>query len=318
MYSESYRDILKEAGVRILISYATTRRRRNIGEYDSFYAKLPYGFNEILIDSSAYQLQMNVKTAMNINIHEYSTWLHTALEEHSEISGYFNLDILGDGLKTLDHQFRMEKEYGLKPIPVWHAGEEEHFLQFYYENYEYISVGGLVSASAGKQALRNLVGLLHQKYPNCKYHFFGIGITATSIFSEWRPYSVDFSTWSNAARFGSHIVIDPKQLLKEVALPLEIKKQMLKYKIKCPIDDCGYEDEFSFEMIAHLVTQHKMDRDLAKEKVHKIKKNLKSAEERQIAEKTVHRHLRESVEVFKTLEETIETIHSPNHQLLMI
>ena len=243
VFSASYADILREEGVRILVNFATlgTKGKKEI----------PKGFPEVIVDSGGFQIQMGTATRMNspsrlaINtkdkglvkgddmvwekqpeVDAYALWLQTeVLPYHPEVTGYFNLDILGDGLKTLENQFAMEK-YGLKPIPVWHLGEGEEYLQFYWKNYEYISVGGLVAGSSSKKQLRELTALLHQKYPGRKYHYFGIGITGTSVFQEARPYSVDFSTWSNPGRFGNEIVVDEKQLLKEVSLPQEVKDRL--------------------------------------------------------------------------------------------
>lgn len=218
VFSASYANILREAKVRILVNYATLGRKGQI--------EIPRGFSEVLIDSGGYQLQVNVQSTRTPSVDAYSLWLVTeVLPNHPEVVGYFNLDILGDGVKTLENQFIMES-YGLKPIPIWHLGEGEEYLEYYYQNYEYISVGGLVAGKSSKKELRMLTSLLTQKYPGRKYHFFGIGITGTSVFKEARPYSVDFSTWSNPARFGNEIALDPKQLLKEVSLPDEIKDRI--------------------------------------------------------------------------------------------
>jgi len=276
VYSKSYEDLLREANVRILVNYATLGRK---GQID-----IPKGFSEILVDSGGYQLQVGVASRLyaeedltrkrkykNPNIDAYALWLLEVLPEHPEIVGYMNLDILGDGLATIENQFAMER-YGLRPIPTWHLGEGEEYLDYYYQHYEYISVGGLVAGFASKKQLRGLTTLLNQKYPERKYHYFGIGITGTSVFQEARPYSVDFSTWSNPARFGNEIVVDEKQLLKEVSLPQEIKNR-LKGDRK---------------------TGRKPDNEL------------------------LYKYLRESIERIKNLENTIESIHSDEKQLLML
>lgn len=232
VYSESYADILRDEGVRILVNFATLRRG------------IPNGFTDVLIDSGGYQLQVGTGTRMTIEKglietdkgwvwgtkpkpNAYSLWLTTeVLPKHPEVTGYFNLDILGDGLRTMENQFIMEEEFGLKPIPVWHLGESEDYLKFYHDNYEYIAVGGLVSGSTSKSQLRFLTSFLTQKYNRAKYHFFGIGLTGVSVFQEARPYSVDFSTWSTPARFGNEIVLDPVRILKEVMLPTEVRAQL--------------------------------------------------------------------------------------------
>jgi len=242
VYSASYSDLLREADVRILINFATIGVR---GE-----RKIPVGFKDVIIDSGGYQLQ--VGTSLGIyspnrlveqdvrdlsyigtrqiwkkkpDVNLYAMWLSMELPKHPEVSGFFNLDILGDGIESMENQFKLEK-LGVRPIPIWHLGEGEEYLEYYCRNYDYIGVGGLIAGSTSKGSLKKLVTLLNQKYKGPKYHFLGIGITGASVFMEARPYSVDFSTWSNPARFGSHIVTDPKQILKEVGLPKEIRDRM--------------------------------------------------------------------------------------------
>ena len=258
VYSKSYENILRDAQVRILVNYASIGKKGQI--------EIPKGFPEVAVDSGGYQLQMNVQSTRLPSVDAYSLWLVTeVLPFHPEVKAYFNLDILGDGLQTLENQFRMEN-YGLKPIPIFHLGEGEEFLRYYWEHYEYIAVGGLVAGNSSKKELRILTSLLTQKYPGRKYHYFGIGITGTSVFREARPYSVDFSTWANPAIYGNEIALDSKQLLKEVPLPDEIKDR---------IRGKGADKEL------------------------------------------LYRYLRESVERIKSLEETIETIHDPEHQRIM-
>ena len=258
VYSKSYENLLREANCRILVNFASLGHKGRI--------EIPKNFCEIIVDSGGFQLQTNVQSTRNPSVDAYSLWLATEVLPYYPKIEYFNLDILGDGLATLENQFKMES-YGLKPIPIWHCGENEDYLKFYYEHYEYISVGGLVAGSSSKKELRILMSLLTQKYPDRKYHFFGIGITGTSVFREARPYSVDFSTWANPAIYGNEIVLDPKQLLREVPLPNEIKDKL----------------------------------------------RGKDADK-----KLLYQYLRESIERIKSLEETIESIHDPEHQIIML
>ncbi len=236
VYSESYRSILDQIQANVLVNFATLN-------------KFPNGFKDIIIDSGGYQLQMGTHSKLSAPMipvlnedtkhlikdkwiwvrkptpDAYSRWLLEVLPDHPEVKGYFNLDILGDGLATLQNQFRMES-YGLRPIPVWHLGEDEEFLQYYYTHYDYIAVGGLISGSTSKKVLKQLTSLLAQKYPNMRYHYFGIGITGASVFQEMTPYSCDFSTWSNPARYGFGIKEDPKQIVKEYQLSKELRDRI--------------------------------------------------------------------------------------------
>lgn len=153
--------------------------------------------------------------------------------------GYMNLDILSldiidkpinerlDSLKrsaelTLKNQEIMENKFGLKPIPVWHSGEDERYLEHYCDKYDYVAVGGIVSAKTpSKSSIMNLLIFISQKYPKVKFHLFGIGISGLLAFKSLKPYSIDFSTWNVPARFGHQVIEDDKQLLKEIKLSAE-------------------------------------------------------------------------------------------------
>lgn len=230
VYSPAYTKILKEEKVRILVNYAVIGKKGRI--------EIPSGFPEAIIDSGGYQLQMGTKTTRTSSIEAYSFWLNTeVVSKRPEVVGYMNLDIMNmDILKypslseqytricrknsedTLKNQEYMESQ-GLHPIPVWHSGEPIEYLDLYCAKYDYVSIGGMISVGIiGKQSITDLLAFLVQKYPNTKFHLFGIGISGLMAFKQYRPYSVDFSTWSVPTRFGHSLIEDKKQLLKEVKL----------------------------------------------------------------------------------------------------
>ena len=170
----------------------------------------------MLVDSGAYQLQTGVA---EVYLRGYALWLQFLLPEHPEISGYMNLDILGDTVETLKNQTYLESE-GLKPIPVWHGGEDIDFLDLYCERYDWVAIGGIVKKyMSSKESVVKLLNFITQRHPNTKFHLLGIGISGIKAYFQIRPYSVDFSTWSTVARFGHAIVEDEKQIIKEVQLP---------------------------------------------------------------------------------------------------
>lgn len=209
MYSQHHSYILKEEDVRVLINYPQAR------EMFQRAPDIPKGFREVLIDSGGYQLQTGVAF---VSIGAYSLWLQMMLPKHPEVVGYMNLDILNDPIKTLENQLFMESE-GLSPIPVWHDGEDLAFLDLYCEGYEWVSIGGLASkGNLGKKYITALLSWLSGRHSKTKFHMFGIGITGTTAYRQIRPYSCDFSTWSTGARFGNAIMLDKKQIIKEVPL----------------------------------------------------------------------------------------------------
>jgi len=238
VFSSHFGHILREENCRILVSFANVKRTIDLNQYYGFIPKLPEGFPEILIDSGGYQLQTGVRTSMRISVSEYSRWLIDALDKYPEIVGYMNLDILNDPLETMNNQFRIESE-GLKPVPTWHDSDPQEFLSFYCSHYEWVAIGGLVGKRAlGKRYITNLCNWMHQEYPGIKFHLFGIGISGALGYQQSSPYSCDFSTWSTVSRYGHAIVnrkTDPQyftpgdggQLIKEIMLPLNIRKKLL-------------------------------------------------------------------------------------------
>ncbi len=117
------------------------------------------------------------------------------------------LDGIGDPLKTYQNQIHME-QLGAKPLPCFHAGEDERYLEYYVKNYEYITLGGMVGSSTKQLCI--WLDRMWERYltdgsgrPRLKVH--GFGITAIPIMERYPWYSVDSSSWIQSAAFGSII-----------------------------------------------------------------------------------------------------------------
>lgn len=117
------------------------------------------------------------------------------------------LDGIGDPLQTYRNQLHMEA-LGAKPLPCFHAGEDERYLEHYVRNYEYITLGGMVGSSTKQLCI--WLDRMWERYltdgsgrPRLKVH--GFGITAIPIMERYPWYSVDSSSWIQSAAFGSII-----------------------------------------------------------------------------------------------------------------
>ena len=115
------------------------------------------------------------------------------------------LDGIGDPLKTYRNQLAME-ELGAKPLPCFHYGEDERYLEYYVKNYDYITIGGMVGKSS--VLLIQWLDRIWANYlvdstghPRLKVHAFGI--TAIKIMERYPWFSVDSSSWIQSAAFGS-------------------------------------------------------------------------------------------------------------------
>jgi len=119
------------------------------------------------------------------------------------------LDGIGDAYKTYENQLKMEAQ-GVRPLPCYHYGEDERYLEWYVKNYNYITIGGMV----GKSQPQAMIWLdrIWDKYlidgsgrPKLKVH--GFGITAIPIMERYPWYSCDSSSWIQSAAYGT--IVEP-------------------------------------------------------------------------------------------------------------
>lgn len=135
------------------------------------------------------------------------------------------LDGIGDPLQTYRNQLEMEAR-GVRPLPCFHAGEDERYLEWYVQNYEYITLGGMVGSST--KQLMIWLDRIWDRYltdgsgrPRIKVH--GFGITAVPIMEAYPWYSCDSSSWIQSAAFGS--IIMPGASAKNPALPISVSEK---------------------------------------------------------------------------------------------
>ena len=107
------------------------------------------------------------------------------------------LDGIGDPLKTWQNQLLMES-LGVTPLPCFHYGEDERYLEWYIERYPYITIGGMVAQSTPQ--LKLWLDRIWEEHlcdsagrPRVKVH--GFGLTTLSLMTRYPWYSVDSSTW---------------------------------------------------------------------------------------------------------------------------
>lgn len=115
------------------------------------------------------------------------------------------LDGIGDPLQTYRNQIEMEMR-GVRPLPCFHANEDERYLEHYVANYEYITLGGMVGAST--RQLMNWLDRIWDRYltdgsGNAKIKVHGFGITSIPLMERYPWYSCDSSSWVQATAFGS-------------------------------------------------------------------------------------------------------------------
>lgn len=166
--------------------------------------------DKVFLDSgafSAYTLGVEIKTEDYCSYIEKNN--HIVRREDGVMLASV-LDGIGDPLLTYQNQKRMEAA-GVTPLPCFHAGEDERYLQYYVDNYSYITLGGMVGAST-----KQLITWLDRMWanylvnedgsPKLKVHAFGI--TSLEIMKRYPWHSVDSSSWIQFASFGN--VITPE------------------------------------------------------------------------------------------------------------
>lgn len=140
------------------------------------------------------------------------------------------LDAVGDPQGTYNNQISMER-LGVRPLPCFHKGEDERYLQWYIQNYEYITIGGMVGSSVNQ--LKTWLDRIWDRYlapngtPVVKVH--GFGLTSVELMELYPWYSCDSSSWIQSAAFGN--IVLPRY--REDTIP-HIKANPIKVSDKSP------------------------------------------------------------------------------------
>lgn len=120
------------------------------------------------------------------------------------------LDGIGDPLQTWRNQYEMELR-GVKPLPCFHAGEDERYLEHYVANYPYITLGGMVGSSTKQLSIwldRIWDRYLVDGSGRAKVKVHGFGITSIPLMERYPWYSCDSSSWIQSTSFGT--IVTPK------------------------------------------------------------------------------------------------------------
>jgi hypothetical protein len=120
------------------------------------------------------------------------------------------LDGIGDPLQTFRNQLEME-DRGVRPLPCFHKGEDERYLEWYIQKYEYITIGGMVGSSAKQLSIwldRIWDRYLVDGSGRARVKVHGFGLTSIPLMEAYPWFSCDSSSWIQAAAFGS--VVTPQ------------------------------------------------------------------------------------------------------------
>ena len=142
-----------------------------------------------------------------IDLDEYITFINKCDADY-----YAALDVIGNGPESLKNlKYMMEKlnlDKKSKLVPTFHYGDDWKYLDYYIENFEYVALGGMVGAHY--KTLMKWLDAVFSKYPNHKYH--GFGLTAYSLIFRYPFFSVDSTSWLQGQKFGCLIFPDGKNV----------------------------------------------------------------------------------------------------------
>lgn len=174
----------------LLWSYAYARTM----DMDDFLGKLPCDSLRFFADSGAHSART---LGIHIGLEDYAAWVQ---RWSRWFTIYANLDVIGAPEATWDNQRRLEDEYGLHPMPVFHTGEPFSALERYLDaGYTYIALGKLLGNSAA--ALRPWLTKAF-RIAEGRAVFHGFGMTNWPMLREFPFYSVDSSSWGSGFRYG--------------------------------------------------------------------------------------------------------------------
>lgn len=192
-----YEKVLVDAVPHILESYHYVEKQR-------FVDAMRMDNIKVFLDSGAFSAYT---LGVNLSVKEYCEYIKRntdIIKVEDGIQMASVLDGIGDPLQTYRNQLEMEAR-GVRPLPCFHAGEDERYLEYYISKYDYITLGGMVGSSSVQ--LMKWLDRIWDRYlvdgsgrPRLKVH--GFGITSIPIMEAYPWWSCDSSSWVQTAAFG--------------------------------------------------------------------------------------------------------------------
>lgn len=154
---------------------------------------------KVFLDSGAFS---SFSLGVEVNIDEYAEFI----KEHQDIIEMASvLDAIGDPEGTFHNQKRLE-QLGVEVLPCFHFGEPLDLCKYYIDNYDYITIGGMVPIPNNRlepwlDEIWSKVLTDKDGYSRIKIH--GFGLTSRYLMERYPWYSVDSSSWVQGAAHGN-------------------------------------------------------------------------------------------------------------------
>lgn len=207
----------------------------------------------IFLDSGAFSA---MNSGVEIDLRDYIQYVQANRDIIEVVDGQLVasvLDAVGNPQKTYENQKAMELA-GVKPLPCFHYGEDERYLEYYVANYPYITLGGMVPISTAQ--LFYWLDRLWEKYltdgsgrPRTRVH--GFGLTSQDLMSRYPWFSVDSSSWQVIGSIGNILLPDhgtvsmskDSPARKVLGRHFDNLREIEKNAIRKLFDTLGFEEE---------------------------------------------------------------------------
>lgn len=129
------------------------------------------------------------------------------VDHKDEIDVAASLDVIFNPELSMKTQLYLEKNFGVKPIPVFHYGEDLVWLKKYMDTHEYIGIGGMGQGITKRDFATHLAGvfkLLGESKQQFKTH--GFAITSWDFIARYPFTSVDSTSFLKTACYGVILV----------------------------------------------------------------------------------------------------------------
>lgn len=195
----------------------------------------------VFLDSGAFSA---FSLGVEVDIEAYADFVR---ENKDIIKMASVLDAIGDPVGTFNNQKTLER-LGAEVLPCFHYGEPWDLCDYYARNYEYMTVGGMVPIPNNKleywlDELWSKVLTDKDGFARTKVH--GFGLTSRKLMDKYPWFSVDSSSWVQAAANGSIVLPEIPS-----AIPVSDRSPM-KHKFSGHIDSFNQYSRDYIESLLH-------------------------------------------------------------------
>lgn len=162
----------------------------------------------LIIDSGAFSAY---NSGHEVTLDGYCEFLKSIRYERFERA--VQLDVVFNPEETQKNLLRM-RDMGLDVSPVFTRGDDFEYFDQLLEEDHYIFVGGVQSQGRGNSEPMKFAKACLERSRSKKVHY--LAFIRPDLLIHYRPYSVDASSWSSSAQFGSMLLYDGMGRMKSL------------------------------------------------------------------------------------------------------